>query len=295
MAIPAIGVIVPRMDDHYITSALQGIGQVLDPLGYEMMITYSHRSNGRETATTQLLTGLNVGGVIACLSPETQDLCHFRAFTRRGVPVVFFHQGSKLEETTSVVIDQRGCGLMAAGHLIRQGCCRIAIVTSDLRQRDNAQRYAGFLQALRNYGVPFSDELLIVEEMDEAGGANAAARLLCMDPAPDGVFITSDLTAAVCMQILTEEGVRVPEDLAIVGSNNEPAARLVSPSLTTIDYPGLKVGRVAAECLLERVLGEVADTAFREVVIPAGLIVRQSSLRINTVEKCIQSIEIFGK
>jgi LacI family transcriptional regulator len=282
MAIPAVGVIVPRMNDHYIISVLQGIGQALDRWGYDVMITHSHGSSEQEAAITRLLINEDVRGIIACPSGEAQDLRHFSAFTRRGVPVVFFDYMGKLEETTSVVIDSRGCGFTAAEHLIGQGCRRIAVVTSDLRRYSNAQRFEGFLRGLRSYDVPFSDELLIVGEMDEAGGTNAAARLLCMDPMPDGVFITSDLAAAVCMHALQEAGVRVPEDLAIVGFNNEPPARLITPSLTTIEYPGWKVGRVAAERLLERASGSVTGAAPRTVVVPASLIVRQSSLRTNT-------------
>jgi len=290
MSIPAVGIIVPRMNDHHITSTLQGIGQVLGSRGYEVMITHSQGSSGQEAAAARLLTGQDVRGIIACPSAETRDMGHFKAFTRRGVPVVFFGHVRKLEETTSVVIDHRRCGFMAAEHLVRQGCRRIAIVASGLWQEGNAQRYDGFLQGLRSYDVPFSDELLIVGETDEGSGADAAARLLCLDPVPDGVFITSDLVAAVCIHVLEEAGVRVPADMAIVGFNNEPAARLTTPSLTTIEYPGLEIGKVAAERLLERISGCVPDAAPRTVVVPAGLIVRHSSLRKNSLEK-IYSID----
>jgi len=282
MATPAIGVIVPRMNDHFIRSALQGIGQVLDSRGYEVMITHSHGSSGQEAAAVRLLIGQDVQGIIACPTAGTGDIGYFRALTRRGVPVVFFGQERKLEETTSIVIDHRRCGFMAAEHLIRQGCRRIAIVTSDLRQDGNAQRYEGFLQGLRNYDVPFSDELLIVGEMDEDCGADAAARLLCMDPVPDGVFITSDMVAAVCIHALEKAGVRVPADLAIVGCNNEPAARLITPSLTTIDHSGLTIGKIAAAHLLERMSGGVTNGQSHTVVLPAELIVRHSSLRRNS-------------
>jgi LacI family transcriptional regulator len=282
---PAIGIIVPRTEGYPILSALRGIEEVFGPRGYEVMITHSHGSSEQEAAIVRLLMEQGIRGVIACVPAETGDLPLFSAFTRRGIPVVFFDQVKKLEGTSSVVIDNHCCGWMAAEHLARQGCRRIALVTSDVRQGVHLQRYEGFLRGLRSFGIPFSEELLIVGGMDEEGGVDAAARLLAMDAMPDAVFVTSDLAAAACMYALKEAGVRVPEDLAIVGFNNEPTSRLVKPSLTTIDYPGAEVGRIAAESLLECLSGGVVPVESRTVIVPVRLIVRHSSLRIKTGER----------
>jgi LacI family transcriptional regulator len=282
---PAIGIIVPRMDGYPITSALRGMGEVLESHGYEVMITNSHGSRQQEEEIARLLMGQGVRGIIASVSAETSKLHHFNAFLRHGVPIVFFDQVKKMEKTSSVVIDNHWCGWLAAEHLVQQGCRRIAIFTSDVRQGVDGQRYEGFLQRLRSFGISFSRELLIVGEMDERGGANAAARLLAMDPMPDAVFVTGDLAAAVCMNVLRDAGVRVPHDLAIVGFNNEPAARLVKPSLTTIDYPGVEIGRTAAESLLKRMSAGPAPVEPQTIIVPARLIVRHSSLSLPTEEK----------
>jgi LacI family transcriptional regulator len=100
-----------------------------------------------------------------------------------------------------------------------------------------------------------------------------------MDPMPDGLFITSDLVAAMCMHTLKEEGVRVPEDIAIVGFNNDPLGRLITPALTTIDYPGVEIGKTAAMSLISHLSGECPLVRSKTAVVPSGLIVRGSSLR----------------
>jgi LacI family transcriptional regulator len=100
-----------------------------------------------------------------------------------------------------------------------------------------------------------------------------------MKPRPDGLFVTHDFSAAVCMQVLKENGLSVPSDIAIVGFNNDAISKLVEPNLTTIDYPGRYMGEIAAQNLIEQLKG--GDTVQRTstVVINSGLIVRGSSLR----------------
>jgi LacI family transcriptional regulator len=100
-----------------------------------------------------------------------------------------------------------------------------------------------------------------------------------MKPMPDGLFITSDLAAAMCMHALKESGVRVPEDIAIVGFNNDPVGRLITPTLTTIDYPGFEIGKTAAISLLQHLSGRRSMAQSTTAIVPSGLIVRGSSVR----------------
>jgi len=277
--IKTIGVIVHRLDSHFTTSALQGIECVTASHGYETIITHSQEDSDIEVANARLLLNRGVEGVIASLSSQTESLKHFDAFAARGVPVVFFDRVAKTNRGDVVVIDNSHCGYLATEHLIRQGCRRIAIVTSSLERSVYAQRFTGFRSALRQYDIPFSHDLMIISDIDSEGGVEAAMRILRMDPLPDGLFITSDLVAAVCIRTLQEAGVRVPEDIAVVGFNNDPVGRLITPKLTTIDYNGFEVGKVAAVSLLNQVTGREPGHSGRTAVIPAGLIVRDSSLR----------------
>jgi len=274
-----IGVIVHKLDSYFITCALKGIEEVAAAHGYELIITHSQESMEMEVASAQLLYERRVDGLLASLSVETKELSHFSAFTDEGVPVVFFDRVEKTGHSDMVVIDNARCGFLATEHLIKQGCRRIAIITSSLKRNVYAQRYKGFREALKDYTIPFSEDLLILEDNDKDGGLDAAWRVMHMDPMPDGLFITSDLVAAMCMHTLKEEGVRVPEDIAIVGFNNDPLGRLITPALTTIDYPGIEIGRTAAMSLIEHLSGDCSLAQSKTAVIPSGLIVRGSSLR----------------
>jgi len=274
-----IGVIVHKLDSYFVTSALKGMEEVAAAQGYELVITNSQESMEKEVANAELLFDRQVDGLIASLSVETKGLAHFRPFAERGVPVVFFDRVEKTGNSDMVVIDNARCGFMATEHLIRQGCRRIAIITSSLKRNVYAQRYKGFREALKDYTIPFTEDLLILEDNDKDGGMDAAWRIMHMDPMPDGLFITSDLVAAMCMHTLKEEGVRVPEDIAIVGFNNDPLGRLITPALTTIDYPGIEIGKTAAMSLISHLSGGCPLVQSKTAVVPSGLIVRGSSLR----------------
>lgn len=126
---------------------------------------------------------------------------------------------------------------------------------------------------------------MVLADIDSESGVEAARRILKMRPLPDGLFITSDLVAAVCIRTLQEAGIRVPEDIAVVGFNNDPVGRLITPKLTTIDYNGFEVGKVAAMRLLGHLSDREHGHGARTAVIPAGLIVRDSSLRGGRAEQ----------
>jgi LacI family transcriptional regulator len=247
--------------------------------GYELLITHSHECMEREVANAQLLFDRGVDGVIASLSVETKNLEHFSSFADAAVPVVFFDRVEKTGNSDMVVIDNARCGFMATEHLIKQGCRRIAMVTCHPKRNVYAQRYRGFREALKDYSIPFTDDLLILADNDKDGGMDAAWQIMHLDPMPDGLFITNDLIAAVCMHTLKEEGILVPEDIAIVGFNNDPVGRLITPALTTIDYPGFEVGKTAATSLLSHLSGGASPVRSHTAVVPSELIVRGSSMR----------------
>ncbi|MBS1661595.1 MAG: substrate-binding domain-containing protein [Bacteroidetes bacterium] len=275
-----IGVIVHRLDSHFITSALNGIESVAASGGYEIIITTSQENAVTEASNARMLLKRGVDGVIASLSAQTKGLSHFEDFAMYQVPIVYFDRVAATNKSDSVVIDNTRCGFLATEHLIRQGCRRIAIVTSNLERNVYSQRYAGLRSALLKYDVPFAQDCLIVGDIDHEAGIEAARRILKMWPLPDGLFITNDLVAAICVNTLREAGIRVPEDIAVVGFNNDPVGRLISPMLTTIDYNGFEMGKAAAMRLLNQLSGKTVFMGARMKVLESELIIRGSSQRL---------------
>lgn len=274
-----VGVIVHELNSSFITSVLAGIERVATEAGYDLIITHSSESAKKEAANAKNLFHKRVDGLIASLAFDTTGLDHFKPFVQKGVPVVFFDRVEQDGDSTVVVIDNVNCGFIATRHLIEQGCKRIANITSSLNRNVYAQRHKGYRDALSEHGLPFDKKLLIVNNLSEEGGISSALQILKLKPLPDGIFITNDFVAAVCMRVFKEHGIRIPDDIAIVGFNNDVISKLVEPALTTINYPGIDMGMIAARNLINHLEGISDIHHTNTIVIRSELIIRKSSLK----------------
>ena len=274
-----IGVIVHELNSNFITSVLAGIEKVTTEAGYDLIIAHSAEDAEKEAANAKNLFNKRVDGLIASLAFDTTNLDHYKPFADKGVPVIFFDRVEQTGKNTVVVIDNYRCGYLATSHLIEQGCTRIAHITSSLKRNVYAQRYKGYMEALSDNQIPFDESLLIVADLSEQAGILSAEKVLTMDPRPDGLFITNDFVTAVCIRTLKEAGIRIPQDMAVVGFNNDVIGKLIEPALTTINYPGIDMGEIAARNLVNHLQGNNNLRQTNTIVVRSELIVRQSSLK----------------
>ena len=255
-----IGFMVHELQSNFINSVLTGVEKVATDAGYDLIIAHSQESYEKEVA-------------------NAKNLDHFRPFTEKGVPVIFFDRVESGKDHTIVVIDNYKCGYQATRHLIDQGCQKIVHVTSNLARNVYTDRFRGYRNALADYNIPFDDSLVFIGDLSEDAGIASAHRMLAMDPRPDGAFITNDFVAAVCIRTLKQFHIAVPGDVAIVGFNNDAIGQLIEPGLTTINYPGREMGEVAAQNLVNHLKGISNLQQIDRIVINAELVIRGSSLR----------------
>jgi LacI family transcriptional regulator len=274
-----IGVIVHELNSNFITSVLAGIEKVTTEEGYDIIIAHSSESYEKEAANAENLFNKRVDGLIASLSFDTTNLDHFQRFIDKGVPVMFFDRVEQDGDNSVVIIDNAKCGYVATNHLIEQGCKRIVHVTSSLKRNVYSQRFKGYKDALFDNELPFDNSMLIVGDLTEKAGVDAAMKVLKMKPRPDGAFITNDFVAAVFMRTLKEHGISIPKDIAIVGFNNDAIGHLIEPALTTINYPGLDMGEIAARNLINHLKGLSNIHQTNTIIVRSELIVRKSSLK----------------
>lgn len=274
-----IGVIVHELNSHFIVSVLAGIEKVATEAKYNLIIGHSSEITKLEIANANNLYHKRVDGLLASLAYDTNDLSHFQVFKAKKIPIVFFDRVYESEEGTKVIIDNRKAAYEATMHLVEQGCKRIVHITGNLKRNVYAKRLEGYNQALADAKLTSKKEYLIVNELDEDSSVEAAKQILKMKPMPDGIFVTKDLCAAVCMQTLKDAGIKVPDDIAIVGFNNDVIGRIVQPKLTTIDYPGFQVGEIACRQLINHLKGVDDANLTKTIYLKSSLIVRESSLR----------------
>jgi LacI family transcriptional regulator len=274
-----IGVIVPQLNSNFIISVLSGIEEVTTLAKYDIIIGHSSELFKKEVANADNFFHKRVDGIIAALAVETRNLNHFEPFFERNIPVVFFDRVEEEGKGTKIIIDNFKAGYTATQHLAEQGCKRIVHITSNLQRNVYDQRYQGYRAALKDNDIPFNNSLLFLNDFSTDSVTAIAHHIAGMSPMPDGVFATNDQSAAICIQIFKEKGLLIPEDIAIVGFNNDAISVLVEPRLTTVNYPGFDIGVVAATQLTKQLAGTYETNLTNCIVLNSELIVRESSLK----------------
>jgi len=276
-----IGVLVHQLNSNFIASVLSGIEKVTAAANYDILIAHSSESGKKEVANANNLFHKRVDGLIASLAFDTPDLKHFQQYFKRNIPVVFFDRVEENSDGAKIIIDNYKAAYEATSHLIEQGCKRILHITGNLKRNVYSKRFSGYKDALEANNIPFKEELVIIGELSREFSIATAQQIVKMDPMPDGLF-TIDVTAALSIQVLKEHGLRVPEDIAVVGFNNDTIGIISNPQLTTINYPAIKMGECAATALIDHLEGGADISLGSTIVLPSELVIRQSSLKKKT-------------
>jgi LacI family transcriptional regulator len=273
-----IGVIVPRLNSYFMSTVIAGIEKVANNAGYNLIIAQSQEQFKKEIAGVNTMYNSRVDGLLVSLSYDTRNTDHFETIRKKQIPLIFFDRVTEYPNCTSIVIDNVKAGYDATMHLISQGCRRIVHVGGSLNRNVYADRLAGQKKAMAEKGISFDQQLVISNNLSDQEGADAAQKILQMTPRPDGIFTANDTSAVAIMRELRQAGVRIPEDIAVVGFNNDPISKVIEPQLTTVNYPGEEMGEVAANTLIDR-LKEIPSPHLDTIVLRHELIVRESSLR----------------
>ncbi|HNX67850.1 MAG TPA: substrate-binding domain-containing protein, partial [Bacteroidales bacterium] len=183
----------------------------------------------------------------------------------------------------SVIIDNYQAGYDMTTHLINQGCRRIVHLGGIQTRNVYRDRFNGYKQALSDNGLPFDESLVIIGRLNDMVGSEILSRILSIDPLPDGIFASNDTSAVSAMCELKKAGIRVPEDIAIAGFNNDPISRYVEPDLSTVNYPGKEMGEIAAQTLINK-LNNLQSTSLNTIVLSHSLMLRKSTQKETKIE-----------
>lgn len=274
-----IGVIVPRLNSHFMSSVIAGIENVANKEGYNLIISQSSELSIKEAANAKTLFNNRVDGLLASLAYDTNELSHFDSFFRKKIPVIFFDRVMDHENCTNILIDNRKAAYEATKHLIEQGCKRIVHITALPKQNVYIDRLKGYKQALADHKINFKEEDVIIGNLSMEAGNDAAEAILKMKALPDGIFVSNDNCAVGCMLALKQNGIKIPYEIAFVGFNNDPVSKVIVPNLTTVNYSGNEVGEVAARHLINHLNGVSLIHSTNTIILRSELIIRESSLK----------------
>ncbi len=278
-----IGVIVPNLD-YVLSMMVRGIDEVALEAGFTVMVCQSNESFGREIVNTRRLLESLVDGFIISVSSETKSFEHFKKIQERNIPVVIFDRVTPNLIAPSVRLDNENGGLIATEHLLEQGYKRIAILAGPKNLGISNERMNGYLNALKKYKIKIENDLIIHCDFNQDYAYFATQELLAMKKRPDAIFTISDRMAIGAMLAIKEKGLKMPDDIGLVGFNNEPVVNLVTPAISSIEMSAFELGKAAAKLFIETMHNN-GDKNNVEQVLKPKLFIRESSMKLHKSTK----------
>ena len=276
-----IGVIVPNLVTHYYAAVLDGIEDYASKLGYSVISANSHEDHEREAQALDNFLNMHVEGIIACLAQDATDYSHFEQLHKMGVPLVFFARCCLEDMFSQVVGNGDVAAQEATQHMIETGSRRVAFIGGPNHLDMVRRRKHGYLEALRENRIPIDRDLVVCDKIDFDVARNATLRLLEGENPPDAILAFNDIITYAAFDAIKSKGLRIPEDVAIIGFTDGDTAAFVTPRLTAIMDQAHVQGTKACQLLMKSINGD--EKIYKEVV-PMILKIRESSEK-NLVKK----------
>lgn len=274
-----IGVVIPETVHFFFSTVISGIEDEAMKEGYNVMICQSNEQYEREADSIDALMGARVDGLLVSISRETSDLQHLEKVVKEGTPMVFFDRLVEGMNASSVIVDDYQGAYDAVEHLIEKGCRNIVHLSGPDNLIISRKRKEGYISALEDHEIPLNEDYIIeCRHGEEAEAEKAMTHILESGRAVDGVFANNDMAGLGAISAILKAGIRIPEEIAVVGFSNWRFSSLVNPSLSSISQPGYEMGREAARLILEEI--NAKEPGKRQVkILDTELIVRDSSNR----------------
>ena len=272
-----IGVIATDPGNQYTASLIAGVSDAAWESGYETLI-YAHvvREKRPSGSVMQLLRQIS-DGVIAVLPMEYGYLGELAS---TSIPIITVDQRGKHAEFPSIAADAYDGARTAVRHLIHLGHRRIGYITGDERLASAKDRHRAYVDTMAQHGLGRDAALIVKGDFTQKRGFEGAMKLLSLANPPTAIFAANDLSAFGAISAVRESGLRVPDDVSVVGFDDIPTASQFYPALTTVRQPIHQIGRAAVNTLLARIAG--IEPASPQVILPTELILRASTAPCRT-------------
>ncbi len=277
----SIGVVLCAVDNTFYSQVVDGIESVARDKGYNIIISQSHESYEREEQNVKHLTSTAIDGLLISVTTETNNFDHLKELQKKGLPIVLFDRLTEEINTHKIKVNNIEAAYEGTLHVINNGFKNIAHITSSITSSISTERLAGFRKALIENNIPVREEYIkychhggmLSEEVDVV-----INQLLLLKPSPDAIFTASDRITARTLTYLNKIGIKIPENIALIGFTNSVLAEILNPSLTSITQPAFEMGQLATLKLIELIESKFPVEEFETLTLNTELQVRASTL-----------------
>lgn len=268
-----IGIVVPDVSFSHYAQIVKRIEAEARKVGYMCIITDSNDKYENEKNCLELLVNMHVEGIILCLAQDTTDFSHIQHLKKIHMPVVLFDRDADID-ISSVVINDVESAREVTYRLIDSGAKRIAFLGGPNRLKQTADRKHGYLEALRERGLPIRKELVKCNYLSFNSGLSDTDELLDMHDRPDAIIASHGLLAVSAMKAIESRGLRIPEDISIVGYMSDWISDVLTPRVSFVKQNQKEIAVKAFKLLHDQMDG---DTCVQHVIVKARLELRDST------------------
>ena len=275
-----IGIIVPEIVHHFFSQIIDGAEKYANEHGYTVMVCISNESYAKEVSNIAVLTNGSIDGLIVSIAKETQEsqnFKHFEDLIKDGFPLVLYDRIIEGLQCDKVIIDDIGGAYKAVEHLLEVGSKRIALLTTKDYVTVGALRKEGYLKALTANNIAI-DESLVYKIDDKLDLSEQIEKVINVPNPPDGILAVNEIYAANALKAAKARGLKIPEDIAIIGFTSGLISEFTSPPLSSVVQHGFLMGQHAAELLINRIENK-APEEFKKEVISTNIKVRKSTVK----------------
>ncbi len=271
-----IGVVVPEIRHDFFANALSGIEEVAYQKGYTVILAQSNEDKDREEINLNSMYLHRVAGIIVSISQTTSDSSHFKRLIDKGVKMVFFDRVCDDVNASTVHIDDMQSSYDVVKYLVNKGYKKIIHFAGPQNLAICKNRKLGYEKALIDSGVLYSP-VVIEGGMHESNGYAHVDKMIEMGIDNCAIFAVNDPVAVGAVKRLKELGIKIPQQVGIVGFSNNPITEMISPQLTTVEQPAFEMGKRAAEILIHEIEDENTVIIPSDIKLETNLIVRESA------------------
>ncbi|TAN19400.1 MAG: LacI family transcriptional regulator [Chitinophagaceae bacterium] len=272
-----IAVILPTITNYYFSTVITGIQYTAYKNAYNIILHVTGESPEREITIAKELPLSSIDGVLVSVTSESNKCDHLQEIIDNGVPVVFFDRVAESIKTSKVMQNDYEGAFTAVEHLIKRGYRKIAHISGPFSLAFTKERLRGYLTALKKHKIPFNQNWVIHSEFNQESGGADTYKLLSMRDRPDAIFAVNDRKAVGAILTLKKKGIRIGQEIGVIGFTNDPVSAIISPSLTTVEEPASAIGEKSCELLLKHISKK--DFIPEEVILKGKLIARESTSR----------------
>lgn len=275
-----IGIIVPNIHHYYFSNIISIIADRAARQGFAVLIFQSNENYRQEIQNILTLLNYRVAGVMISVSQETKSTDHFAQLQKLGIPIVNFDRTIGELDVNKIVINNREASFQAVEYLISTACRKIAHITTSNQVSIFKERLLGYKDALMKYNIPVRDDRILFTGIFREDGYQGTAELLKKSDRPDAIFAINDEVALGALECLEQHGIRVPDEISLIGFDDDRLAGLIKPSLTTVAQPVVEMGNAVFDQLMKDIKNKGKSRAKEATIIKARLIIRESTKKL---------------